>query len=135
MFRITFLLGSFFQLLGIFMTSLSTKYWQIFLSQGIATGLGNGLLFCPCLAILSTYFSSKRALAIGIGASGSATGGLVFPVIVQQLLPKIGFAWTVRVLGFVVSTFLSHFAPEHPESGVPTSIAPSHGPKRSKRKF
>ncbi|KAL8928611.1 MAG: hypothetical protein Q9208_001845 [Pyrenodesmia sp. 3 TL-2023] len=102
LFRITFLLGSFFQLLGIFMTSLSTKYWQIFLSQGIATGLGNGLLFCPCLAILSTYFTSKRALAIGIGASGSATGGLVFPVIVQQLLPKIGFAWTVRVLGFVM---------------------------------
>lgn len=93
------------------MTSLSTKYWQIFLSQGIATGLGNGLLFCPCLAILSTYFSSKRALAIGIGASGSATGGLVFPVIVQQLLPKIGFAWTVRVLGFVVSTFPTQFAP------------------------
>ncbi|KAI4200556.1 MAG: hypothetical protein LQ346_002355 [Caloplaca aetnensis] len=102
LFRTTFVLGSFFQLVGVFMTSLSTKYWQIFLSQGIATGLGNGLLFCPCLAILSTYFSSKRALAIGIGASGSATGGLVFPVIVQQLLPKIGFAWTVRVLGFVM---------------------------------
>ncbi|KAL8909104.1 MAG: hypothetical protein Q9207_000438 [Kuettlingeria erythrocarpa] len=102
LFRTTFVLGSLFQLLGVFMTSLSTKYWQIFLSQGIATGLGNGLLFCPILAILSTYFSSKRALAIGIGASGSATGGLVFPVIVQQLLPKIGFAWTVRVLGFVM---------------------------------
>ena len=30
------------------------------------------------------------------------TGGLVFPAIVQQLLPKIGFGWTVRVLGFVM---------------------------------
>lgn len=52
--------------------------------------------------MLSTYFSKKRALAIGIAASGSATGGLVFPAIVRQLLPKIGFAWTVRVLGFVM---------------------------------
>ncbi|KAL9620832.1 MAG: hypothetical protein Q9204_008171, partial [Flavoplaca sp. TL-2023a] len=43
-----------------------------------------------------------RALAIGFAASGAATGGLVFPVIVQQLLPKIGFGWTVRVLGFVM---------------------------------
>ncbi|KAL8754178.1 MAG: hypothetical protein Q9184_005195 [Pyrenodesmia sp. 2 TL-2023] len=86
----------------VFTTALSTKYWQILLSQGIATGLGNGLLFCPCIAILSTYFSSKRALAIGIAGSGSATGGLIFPVILQQLLPKIGFAWTVRVLGFVM---------------------------------
>lgn len=102
LFRLTFLAGSILQLLGVFMTSLSTKYWQLFLAQGICTGLGEGLLFCPVLALVSTYFSKKRSLAIGIGASGSATGGLVFPVIVQQLLPKIGFPWTVRVIGFVM---------------------------------
>lgn len=45
---------------------------------------------------------------MGIAAAGSATGGLVYPVVVQQLLPKIGFGWTVRVLGFITlatSTF------------------------------
>ncbi|KAL9004944.1 MAG: hypothetical protein Q9188_002263 [Gyalolechia gomerana] len=77
-------------------------YWQLFLAQGICTGLGNGLIFCPALSLLSTYFNSKRALAIGIGASGSATGGLIFPAIVQQLLSKIGFGWAVRVLGFIL---------------------------------
>lgn len=102
LFRLTFLIGSMFQLIGVFMTSLSTSYWQLFLAQGVCTGLGNGLIFCPALSLLSTYFSSKRSLAIGIAASGSATGGLVFPVIVQQLLPKIGFPWTVRVIGFVM---------------------------------
>ena len=102
LFRLTLFLGSLLQLVGVFMTSLGTKYWQILLAQGICTGLGNGLVFCPSLALLSTYFSKKRALAIGIGASGTATGGLVFPVIVQQLLPKIGFAWSVRVIGFVM---------------------------------
>lgn len=102
LFRPTFLLGSVFQLVGVFMTSLSTKYWQLFLAQGLCTGLGNGLIFCPALSLLSTYFSKKRSLAIGIAASGSATGGLVYPVIVQQLLPKIGFGWTVRVIGFVM---------------------------------
>ena len=54
--------------------------------------------------MLSTYFSRRRSLAIGIAASGTATGGLIFPSIVQQLLyeRKIGFPWTVRVLGFVM---------------------------------
>lgn len=102
LFRPTFVLGSIFLLVGVFMTSLSTTYWQLFLSQGIATGLGNGLLFCPILAVLSTYFSTKRAVAIGIAASGTATGGLVFPSIVQHLMPRIGFAWTVRILGFIM---------------------------------
>ena len=78
------------------------RYWQLFLAQGICTGIGNGLLFCPSLTVLSTYFSRRRSLAIGIAASGSATGGLVFPVIAQQLLYKIGFPWTVRVVGLVM---------------------------------
>ncbi|KAI9676812.1 MAG: hypothetical protein M1817_006651 [Caeruleum heppii] len=101
LFRQTFVLGSFLQVFGIFMTSLSTKYWHLFLAQGVCMGLGNGLMFCPSLSLLSTYFSKKRSLAIGICASGSGTGGLVYPVIVQQLLPRIGFANTIRVLGYV----------------------------------
>ncbi|KAI4209709.1 MAG: hypothetical protein LQ351_007363 [Letrouitia transgressa] len=102
LFRATYTLGSIFQVLGVFMTSLSTRYWQLFLAQGLCTGLGNGLTFCPSLAVLSTYFTTKRSLAIGIAASGSATGGIIYPVIVRQLLPQIGFAWTVRILGFVM---------------------------------
>jgi len=100
-YRVVLVTGSLFVTVGIFMMSLSTQYWQLFLAQGICQGLGDGLLFCPTIALLSTYFVKKRALAISLAACGGATGGMVFPVIVQQLLPKIGFAWTVRVIGFV----------------------------------
>jgi MFS family permease len=83
------------------MTSLSTQYWQLFLAQGVCLGLGNGCLFCPMISLASTYFSKKRSLAIGVVACGSATGGLAFPAMVQRLLPKAGFGWTLRALGFV----------------------------------
>ena len=46
-FRAVFLTGSALQLIGVFMTSLSTKYWHLLLAQGVCTGLGNGFLFCP----------------------------------------------------------------------------------------
>lgn len=85
------------------MTSLSTEYWQLFLAQGICQGIGNGLLFCPAIAVVSTYFSSrKRAVAISLVACGGGTGGMVFPAVAQTLLDRIGFAWTVRVMAFIM---------------------------------
>ncbi|KAF9637981.1 Major facilitator superfamily [Lasiodiplodia theobromae] len=95
-------LGSFLQVLGVFMTSISTQYWQLFLAQGICKGLGDGLVFCPTVSLVATYFSKKRSLAMACTASGGATGGIIFPLIAQQLLPKVGFGWTVRTMGFVI---------------------------------
>ncbi|KAF7117319.1 hypothetical protein CNMCM5793_006068 [Aspergillus hiratsukae] len=100
--RTVLVVGLFLQLLGVFMTSLSSSYSQLLLSQGVCQGIGDGLLFCPIVALMSTYFSRKRTLAISISACGAATGGLVFPAIAQQLLHRVGFAWTVRVMGFVI---------------------------------
>ena len=88
--------------LGMFMTSLCTKYWQFFLAQGVMNGLGNGMQFAPVLGLVSTYFAKNRSVALAIMASGSATGGLVYPTIARQLLPRIGFPWTVRVMGFMM---------------------------------
>lgn len=100
--RALFWTGCTLQLVGIFMTSICTKYWQLLLAQGICQGLGDGLLFCPIVALISTYFTTKRSLAIASAACGAATGGIIFPLIAQQLLPKVGFAWTVRTMGLVV---------------------------------
>jgi MFS family permease len=85
------------------MTSISTTYWQVFLAQGVCQGIGNGLQFVPTMGLLSTYFDKNRAFAIGIAATGATTGGMVMPAMVQQLLPKIGFGWTVRALGLVMA--------------------------------
>lgn len=100
-FRHVLITGSILAVFGVFMASLATEYWQLFLAQGLCIGLGNGCLFCPCISLLSTYFTKKRNLAMAIGAAGSGSGGMVFPAMVQQLLPRIGFPWTMRALGFI----------------------------------
>ncbi|RBA10993.1 riboflavin transporter MCH5 [Fusarium proliferatum] len=87
--------------LGLFTAAQCTQYWQLFIAQGVCLGLGNGFLFCPTIALNSQYFQKNRGIAIGLGACGSATGGLVFPSIVRQLLPSVGFPWTMRAIGFI----------------------------------
>ena len=104
--KLFFCIGTFFQVLGFFMTSICKTYWQAFLAQGVCIGIGNGLLFVPSMALVSTYFLKRRSLALGLTAGGSATGGLVFPAIVEQLLPKVGFGWTLRVIAFLVAAIM-----------------------------
>lgn len=97
----TLFVGSVLQLVGIFLMSLSTQYWHLMLTQGVLTGLGGGIIFCPSIGLIATYFQDNRALAIGLTTLGNSVGGMIYPLIVRELLPEIGFPWTARVLGFV----------------------------------
>ncbi|KAK1833855.1 major facilitator superfamily domain-containing protein [Podospora conica] len=88
--------------LGMFMTSLCTEYYQFLLAQGFCVGLGMGLVFLPSAAILSQYFLRHRALVLGLASAGSPVAGIVFPVIFSNLEPRIGFGWTTRIMAFII---------------------------------
>lgn len=101
--RATLIAGHALLLLGIFALSFASTYWQALLAQGVCQGVGMGLIFCPAVANAASYFGAgRRVLAVSGVACGGATGGMVFPAVAQTLLPRVGFGWTVRVMGFVV---------------------------------
>lgn len=66
--------GSILILVGLFMLSLSTQYYQVFLTQGLAVGIGGGLLYMPTLALVSGRFARRRALALGVVTCGIGFG-------------------------------------------------------------
>ncbi|KAK8039930.1 MFS transporter- MCP family- solute carrier family 16 (monocarboxylic acid transporters)- member 10 [Apiospora rasikravindrae] len=99
--------GSFLMVFGMMMVSLCTQYWQLVLAQGIVVGLGGGCLFVPSIAILPTYFSTRMAFTIGIAGSGSGIGGIIYPIVFQELEDNLGFAWATRVIAFVMIATLS----------------------------
>lgn len=101
-FRHLLITGQFLLVFGMFMTSLGTAYWHILLAQGICVGVGMGLLFLPTTAILAQYFTTRRALAIGISSTGSPIAGIVVPIIFSNLVPRIGFGWATRVIAFLL---------------------------------
>jgi MFS family permease len=93
--------GTFLVVFGMMMTSLATEYWQLFLSQGLIIGIGAGCLFVPSVAIVATYFTTKRSLATGIVAAGGSVGSVIYPIVFRKLQPSIGFPWATRVIAFI----------------------------------
>lgn len=99
--RETMLFGSVLAVGGTFATSACTAYWQVFLAQGVCTGIGLGVIFMPAVSVLSSYFRERKAFALALAAMGTGFGSLVFPATLQYLIPQVGFPWAVRCVGFV----------------------------------
>lgn len=88
------------------MLSLCTTYYQIFLAQGVGLGISFGLLFNLAVSVPTHWFKRRRATALGVQAAGSSVGGVVFPIVIRELLPVIGYGWTMRAIGFGCLVFL-----------------------------
>ena len=84
---------------SLMMTSIATEYWQVLLAHGLGVGLGMGLFFSPSVSTLSHHFqrSKYRTVAYGLQATGSSIGGIVYPIMMRALIPKVGFGWAMRI--------------------------------------
>jgi MFS family permease len=54
------------------------------------------------MGAIAHWFNRRRETASGFAFIGSGVGGVLFPLMIQSLLPKAGWAWTMRAVGFVL---------------------------------
>ncbi|CAO3593135.1 unnamed protein product [Absidia cylindrospora] len=98
-YRRTMVIGAILAPLGLFLASMATSLWQIYLSQGFLFGLGCGFVYSPAMALPSQWFKKNRALATGLASSGSGVGSLVISPLTEKLFETIGHQNALRVLG------------------------------------
>lgn len=72
------------------------------LDYAVLGGIGGALLTTPAYGCIGHYFEKRRGLATGIATTSGALGGIVIPLMLRSLIPKIGFAWSSRALGFLL---------------------------------
>ncbi|KAJ3755384.1 MFS general substrate transporter [Lentinula raphanica] len=100
--------GSFLTAFSLFMLSLTkpNHYYQVLLSQGLGAGIGGGLTYVPSVAITAQYFTTKRAIAMTIIASGSSIGAIIHPIMLNNTIGKLGFNDAVRASAGLVAGLL-----------------------------
>ncbi|KAF2491260.1 major facilitator superfamily transporter [Lophium mytilinum] len=90
--------GMVLEVLGMLLTAQCTKYWQLFLLQGVVVGFGMGMLGLTSQAVIPLWFKKRRALCSGIAAAGSNIAGVAYSIMLRHLFYSIGFPWAVRIL-------------------------------------
>ncbi|KAI9248230.1 major facilitator superfamily domain-containing protein [Phascolomyces articulosus] len=94
------LIGTVLVSAGLIAAGSTTEIWQLYLSIGICYGLGDTLLYSPCMRIVAEWFDEKsRSTAMSIVASSTGITGLVTPFIMSAINKKLGEHWTFRILG------------------------------------
>lgn len=78
--------GSLGTVISIVMIPLCHAFWQVLLAQGILLGASMALATWPMIALVGQYFKRSWAAATGIVVAGSSLGGIIWPIIIDQLL-------------------------------------------------
>lgn len=99
--RLLVLAGSVCEMAMIILLGFCTEYWHFMLVVGVLGGIGASLIFTPAISAIGHFFYEKRGVATGIATTGGSLGGIAFPLILEALFPKVGWAWATRVVALI----------------------------------
>lgn len=81
------------------------EYYQFLIVFGILGGVGTSLVVTPATTAIGHFFMTGRGYATGIACTGGSVGGVIFPLLLEALLPR-GWGWATRIQGFVFLVLL-----------------------------
>ena len=101
------LAGSILTLTSMIILGFCHTYWHFMVVYSVMGGIGCSLVFTPAMASCGHFFFRRRGRATGLVSTGGSLGGIVFPLMLQKLLPQIGFAWATRAVALICLVMLS----------------------------
>ncbi|MCO5566224.1 hypothetical protein L7F22_019900 [Adiantum nelumboides] len=116
--------------IGLLGASFRPNIASVIVLQGFLSGFSGGAYYTPVLIWLPQWFDRKRGMATGTVFIGGRLGGIVWPFLVNSLLSKVGFSWTLRImclmqliLGATIAFFLRPRLPvQRPSRDESTSL-------------
>lgn len=84
---------------GLILTSRVDSVYVGYLTYGMGVGLGGGLIATPMYATAGGWFVRRRAVAMGVVASGNGLGTLLLVPLAESLIDSHGWRTAYLILG------------------------------------
>ena len=76
--------GSVIAAFGLMISAAATSIAMLYVTIGLLTGFGFGLIYLPAIVSVSMYFEKKRAFATGIAVCGSGLGTFIMAPVTRK---------------------------------------------------
>ncbi|KAF6715897.1 Monocarboxylate transporter 13 [Oryzias melastigma] len=97
--RVVVMTGGLLAGLGLILASQATCLVHLYLTMGLISGLGWGLIFTPMIATVIANFTHRRTLAIGLGFSSIGLSSFAFNPLFQLLVETYAWRGALLILG------------------------------------
>ncbi|KAK2863110.1 hypothetical protein Q5P01_002643 [Channa striata] len=97
--RIVVMTGGFLAGLGLVLASQATCLVHLYLTMGVLSGLGWGLVFTPMVATVMASFTRHRTLALGLAFSSIGLSSFAFNPLFQLLVEMYAWRGALLILG------------------------------------
>ncbi|CAJ0944946.1 unnamed protein product, partial [Mesorhabditis belari] len=89
--QLTCAIGCLFSALGCLLSIWASSMLLVGVTIGVILGIGSGLMYCPAIVCMTTYFDKKRSLATGITVCGAGVGAFLFSPINALVIDHFGY--------------------------------------------
>ncbi|KAM3857425.1 monocarboxylate transporter 13 [Diretmus argenteus] len=97
--RVVVMTGGCLAGLGFILASQATCVVHLYLTMGVISGLGWGMLFTPLVATVMAHFTRRRSLAVGLGFSSIGLSCFIFNPMFQLLVETYAWRGALLILG------------------------------------
>lgn len=73
------------------------------LGFAILGGISGSLIWTSTIATIGHWFSARRGIATGLATTAGGFGGIIFPLLIERLMPQLGYSRTICVLALIAA--------------------------------
>ena len=102
--RIVVIFGSIILSAGCILSGFIQDKWQLYLSYGLISGFGGGLVYLPPIATAPKWWPDRKALATGFAVVGLGIGSFIMAPLATYIItdPELGWRYVFIYVGIAM---------------------------------